>query len=379
MRVDVLASRADRFGGADVYTSELVRRLADRGYDVTLYCHHADAAAHAACRVVTVDRGHFDKVPMLWRAAPVLQLWAVYRSMRTQASRRPDVVIGMAHQIIWAHRRIFGALPLLYLPHSMVAPLEMRSYETSSSIQRAMAVWLWHAIERGALNRAYRTLRFTTAGCEVLSSYYGKSVSPRYAVNRTPVEIPESVALLASGPFRMLSIGRLVPTKNNDFLLKSVARLRGDWTLDVVGEGPERAALESLARTLGVSDRVVFHGHVSSPQEFYAKAHLLVAPSRLENSPLVVVEAMAHGVPSLTIRSDGTRYLNANHELVDDEVNGFLAADEADFLRKLESLQAAPCRLVRAGAAARKTAIDRHSWRSHLDHYEQLIHDAAQR
>ena len=113
LAVHILSSRANQAGGADIYTSQLVKRLPERGYAVTLICHEADDAIRSSCRVVVVDRGSSNETGLIWRFSPVLQLPSVERSLRRRGLDPPDVVLGMAHQIMWAHQRCFGPLPLV--------------------------------------------------------------------------------------------------------------------------------------------------------------------------------------------------------------------------------------------------------------------------
>lgn len=108
---------------------------------------------------------------------------------------------------------------------------------------------------------------------------------------------------LASCPVRLLAVGRLVPKKGFDVLLRALARTRGGCTLSIVGEGPERERLTTLATELGVADRVtwfgaVTHDHLSA---HYRESQVVVVPSVVDESgdrdglPNVVLEAMASG------------------------------------------------------------------------------------
>ena len=146
----------------------------------------------------------------------------------------------------------------------------------------------------------------------------------------------------------------------------------------MLGDGEERHALESMTREAKLEGRITFHGHVD-PKPFYVRAHLHVMPSLMENAPLVILEAMAHGVPTLAFRADGVRYLNANHELITDREDGFLAADERDFVIQLERLLGSRDLLASTGLNARATIEQRHSWTTHLDAWEKLLRGAAER
>lgn len=109
----------------------------------------------------------------------------------------------------------------------------------------------------------------------------------------------------------VLYLGRLTRQKAVDTLLRAVASMESPPQLDIAGDGPERAALEGLARTLGVDAR--FHGFVSgAPKEqLMDHAGVLCVPSRelpggfSEGAPLVVKEALAHGLRVVATRVGG--------------------------------------------------------------------------
>ena len=110
----------------------------------------------------------------------------------------------------------------------------------------------------------------------------------------------------AGGP-KGLAIGcvaRLTPEKGVDVLLRAAAGLPGVWRVYVLGSGPQRRALESLAHELDLSDRVVFDAPISSTQmpAYLTELDVLVLPSRTrpnwkEQFGRVLIEAMACGVP----------------------------------------------------------------------------------
>jgi colanic acid/amylovoran biosynthesis glycosyltransferase len=127
----------------------------------------------------------------------------------------------------------------------------------------------------------------------------------------------------ADGQVRLLAVGRLVAVKGHGVLIEAVARLAAegvDAIATIVGDGPRRAALEALARELGVAGRVRFAGRVGQDdiRRFYAEADVFCLPSFAEGVPVVLMEAMAAGVPVVASRISGIP------ELVDDGVTGVL-------------------------------------------------------
>lgn len=109
---------------------------------------------------------------------------------------------------------------------------------------------------------------------------------------------------------RVVSVSGLRPIKRQDALVRAVAELPG-VTLDIVGEGPDRASLDALVADLGVGDRVRLHGHLERDAiaDRFAEADVFALPSEFETFGVVHVEAMAAGLPVVTTPSGGPEQL----------------------------------------------------------------------
>jgi len=128
--------------------------------------------------------------------------------------------------------------------------------------------------------------------------------------------IPESFLLpprpprRAGAPLRCLFAGRLTAYKGADIALRALARVRArglDASLEIVGDGAERAALEALARETGPGGAATFAGWVPQARmaERYAAADVFVFPSIREFGGAVVLEAMAAGLPCVVADHGG--------------------------------------------------------------------------
>jgi glycosyltransferase involved in cell wall biosynthesis len=121
-----------------------------------------------------------------------------------------------------------------------------------------------------------------------------------------------------------------------------------DWQLEVIGEGPDRQALEDLVSERSLQSRVSLPGFVSDVPTRMAKAGVFVLSSRYEGLPNVLIEAMASGAAVLATRCSGAI------AVVRDDFNGRLTDvdDECLMATKLGELMARPDDRRRLGAAA---------------------------
>jgi glycosyltransferase involved in cell wall biosynthesis len=128
------------------------------------------------------------------------------------------------------------------------------------------------------------------------------------------------------GPLRLVNVGSFVPKKNQTFLLDVLSSLTlsdVDAELVLTGDGPLRDGVTARAGEMGLSGRVSFPGSVSNVQEFLWKSHVYVHAATYEPFGLVLLEAMAAGLPVVSLNGRG------NVGLVRDGFNGYML-DEAD-------------------------------------------------
>jgi glycosyltransferase involved in cell wall biosynthesis len=315
----------------------------------------------------------------MWRVYAWYEALRYAWSVRRLGLEPPDLMIASAQPLAWALARKFRRTPVVYLPHSLVAPFEVGGYRWASPWQRWANVTLHSYLEKWLLRRSVTTVRFSRFACEALEQYYGSRIPRRWTLVPAAIALPPEPRPRPPGDVvRLLTVGRLAESKNVGFLIRSLARFAGlPWTLDVVGDGETRSELERLVGENGLQGRVVFHGHQGDVHRFYAAADLFVMPSRLEYLPIVLLEAMSHGLATLSVRSDGTTYRNSNHEVVTHDRDGFLAGSEPDFVALLGELIADRGRREEAGRAARQTVERNHRWDIHLECFERLIEKAA--
>lgn len=119
----------------------------------------------------------------------------------------------------------------------------------------------------------------------------------------------------------IVACGRLVEQKGYPYLLRAFAAIRArlDTQLWILGEGPERRALQALAASLGVDRHVAFLGFREHPQTYMRAADVFVLSSLWEGFGNVIVEAMAVGTPVVA-----TDCPHGPGEIIEDGINGLL-------------------------------------------------------
>jgi len=150
---------------------------------------------------------------------------------------------------------------------------------------------------------------FRRAACVLVATEATRAVLPSAVAARARLLCENAVdpALFTPTPgrrgpgLRALYLGRLLPYKGVEHALRAVASLPPalDVSLDIVGDGPDRARLEAIARALGLGDRARFHGAVPVAEvpARMAACDVLVLPSVRESGGAVVLEAMACAKP----------------------------------------------------------------------------------
>ncbi len=185
-----------------------------------------------------------------------------------------------------------------------------------------------------------------------------------------------------AGPKVLLvgTVGRLATVKSQETLVRAFAALCGQRPgqreqlgLILVGDGPRREALETLARELGIADRCWFAGDRSDVGALLCQLDIFVLPSLNEGISNTVLEAMACGLPVIATRVGG------NPELVEDGRSGCLigVGDETALTRRLTELLDDRESRLEMGRVARRRIEDRFNWgntvREYTAVYEALL------
>jgi glycosyltransferase involved in cell wall biosynthesis len=167
---------------------------------------------------------------------------------------------------------------------------------------------------RGDLRQTY-----LCASAVIAVSTFLKAAIQKFMGTQLPVHVVGNPVDLSRFPtrshvgtgelFRILSIGSLEPRKNYGLLLRAIAIVAATRHVElvIIGTGPEYSRLQSLARQLNIDSLVKFAGHVSDAEivAYLGRSDLFISSSIKENFGVVIVEAMAHGIPVIATPSGG--------------------------------------------------------------------------
>lgn len=217
-----------------------------------------------------------------------------------------------------------------------------------------------------AVARGLGAARLTLANSQGIAELCRAHGAGEVRVVHLGADLPEAPrqARREGAPPALVTVGHLVARKRHADVLRALAvlgRRHPGLRYEIVGDGPERVALEGLAARLGVSDRVDMRGQLPPAQaaECARRGTLFVMPSTEEAFGVAYIEAMAGGVPAIGCRGEpGPEELAAAGD-------GFVLVPPGDIERltqRIDELLSDPHRLREAGQRARESIAAGFTW-----------------
>jgi glycosyltransferase involved in cell wall biosynthesis len=215
-----------------------------------------------------------------------------------------------------------------------------------------------------AVRRSLGAARMVLANSEGIAELAQAQGARETAVVHLGTDVPAARPTRRAGPPTLVTVAHLVARKRHADVLRALAVLtprHPSLRYEIVGDGPERAALEALAQRLGVHERVEFAGQLP-PEEAVAQARgctLFVMPSTEEAFGVAYVEAMAGGVPAIGCRGE------PGPEEIAAAGDGLVLVPPGDIERltqRIDELLSDPHRLREAGQRARATVAASFTW-----------------
>lgn len=368
LRILILGNAAPyRLGGAEVQT----RRLADA------FCHRGHSVTIAGYAMPNLPDG---AVP--WRSVNV-HTWGETRSWRA-------ISFALAlSRLLLRKRKSFDLIYSRVIGESILVAAMMKFLGIINQPLIVSSACAGESGDAAALanlpgrTSIVRLLNLTCSAVNILSPKIAKELGDLGLRRDRFTYIPNGVLASTYAPCRprdydkqrtFLFVGRLRRQKRVDLLLQALYRLKGSGhhtRLHIVGDGPEKQELLTLADRLGIADRVVFHGNIDpeAVAYHYSRHTIFILSSRDEGQPNALLEAMASGMPVIVTASGGAEYLA-------DETAGFICPPDdlgAISLAMSRTLEMPAEQLARMGELARRKVQSKFNLNDVAEQYLHLF------
>ena len=229
----------------------------------------------------------------------LLNLWGIWRAFLKLCKNgfHPDII----------HANIYAAgVPSVILGKLYHIPVIITEHSSAFPRQLLSIVEILKA--RFAFKNAQRVTPVSQVLKKSIQQYH---VSPNFTVVPNSVDFQHfflNPSRTSNDPPKYLFVGSLIPIKGLDYLIKALEFLKDKpWTLDILGDGPERTTYVEMSKSLKIDDHLVFHGYQSHEKvaEHMRQADLFILPSLWENLPCVLIEAQACGLPIVATNIGG--------------------------------------------------------------------------
>jgi N-acetyl-alpha-D-glucosaminyl L-malate synthase BshA len=355
-------------GGSGVVATELGKQLAKQGHSVHFITHAVPVRLRGFEERISFHPVEAEEYPLFNHQPYALNL----------AAKMSEVIERESLEILHVHYALPHAVSA-YLAKKIVRPRDVRVITTLHGTDITLvglqpsffSVTKFSIEQSDAVTTVSDWLRDQTVSIfdvkkpiQVIRNFVD---TERFKVRPDPEKrrhfaAPDELILMHASNYRPVKNAPRVVEVFNHVQAQIPARLA------LIGEGPELGACQTLARELGIEERVMFLGEQEYIEELLPHADIFILPSDHESFGLVALEAMSCGAPVIATRVGGMV------EVIEDGVNGFLVdpGDVAGMSKLAVDLAGDRERRARVAEAGRVTACKRFSLGPAVDRYVEL-------
>lgn len=288
-------------GGAERVISILSRKMQEQGFSVQILLYY--------------DREIF---------------YEIGSDVKITVVQKESGSLNILRNLLWVRRFIKANADVII---SFLAPFNIMALAAHTGLRSTIIVADRNDPRFIPVNPAIRKLRnllYRFSDGVVLQTthnrdYFSKTVRRKSVVISNPIDLGEKagMGLATKKRHEIVSVGRLMPQKNQAMLLRAFTNISTDfpeYCLTIYGEGPERESLEKLTAELGIKERVNLPGSVKDVHDRIACSELFILSSNYEGMPNALIEAMCLGLPCISTNVSGAADLivpGENGEIVE--------------------------------------------------------------
>lgn len=349
-------------GGVDRVMADKMNYLASKGHSVSLVTYEQGSHPHVFelhpsilhkdlnCRFFTLM-----SLPVVKR---IIKSYIMKKTFGIRISEiinslKPDIIISPTYplEVVGAISSKKGSARLIYESHMAYIQLLKEFSKPRSVFGKIIAkIYDWRAINK--LRKCDCFVVLTQGDCHFWSKYiHHVKVLPNPLTS-----YPETINDVPKDNYRIISVGRLTPIKRFDRLIDAFAMISNfipNWHIDIFGDGSDKDSLNSQITKLHLNNRIMIHPPTNDIFTEMKKSQFLVMTSESEGFPLVLMEAMACGIPCLSFDCP-----YGPGEIIEHNKTGLLAVngDISDLANKMQYLMMNPDIIEEMSKEARASA-----------------------
>ncbi|MDR2077306.1 MAG: glycosyltransferase family 4 protein [Desulfovibrio sp.] len=343
-RIALMLPRFSRYGGVEQYGFALAEGLARRGHAVDFLCARREAEAPAGVRVLAVGRPPGGKA--------LKMLWFLVRAERLRRKGGYDLCISLGNTWNQDIVRVGGG-PLTVFWRLSLPAWERGPARWGKRISRLLrpSNWLTLLLQRRMFRQTPRVVVISdkmrgwvrevcpdpgAGGRELLTIYNCPDLSHFRAPRPGEREAARRAFGMGAGEYALGTASSNFALKGTAPLIRALSLLDGETHLHVAG-GRNAAPYRKLAASLGLADRVHFHGRVADMRAFYHGLDMFVLPTFFDTLGNVVLESLACGLKTLCSDRAGAADFLPPGQVIADPSDPREIADKARRLRAAEA------------------------------------------